>query len=218
MAWSATLSSVADIHVPKLEGHGGGKSIFVLGLEVALISVGVFLGLMGEQWREGRHHRELAEQALRRFRTEILENRKSVADVKDYHAQLFAALKKQFDLPTDKRSMAGIRFEGFRPASFDHAAWDLAIATQSLAYLDSDLALALSNVYNLQTTVTGQTQGLLQAMYITPPVEDRNTVTFMGAVLVYYGDMNIYEPRLLQLYDAVLSRIDTALGEKSKIR
>jgi len=59
---------VPDIHVPKLDAHGGGKSIFKLVLEVALISVGVFLGLAGEQWRDRAHQRELAEQALGRFR------------------------------------------------------------------------------------------------------------------------------------------------------
>ena len=50
-----------DIHVPKLDGHGGKHSIPKTLLEVALISVGVFLGLAGEQWRERAHQRELAE-------------------------------------------------------------------------------------------------------------------------------------------------------------
>ena len=36
-----------DVHVPKLEGHGRGKAALKLLLEVALISVGVFLGLLG---------------------------------------------------------------------------------------------------------------------------------------------------------------------------
>ena len=51
-----------------------------------LISTGVFLGLMGEQWRERSRHHEVAEASLRRFRDEILANRKAVAAVKDYHA------------------------------------------------------------------------------------------------------------------------------------
>ena len=82
-----------DVHVPKLEGHDEepagpvsapvsrshhrGKSLVTIGLEVVLISAGVFLGLMGEQWRERSEHRELAEKALRRFRTEIVANRKA---------------------------------------------------------------------------------------------------------------------------------------------
>ena len=53
-----------DIHVPKLEAHGSGHSIFKILLEVVLISAGVFLGLAGEQWRENARHRELAERTL----------------------------------------------------------------------------------------------------------------------------------------------------------
>jgi hypothetical protein len=36
----------------------------------------------------------------------------------------------------------------------------------------------------------------------------------MGAVFVYYNDLKIYEPRLMQLYDELLPKIDKALGEK----
>jgi hypothetical protein len=200
---------VPDIHVPKLDGHGGGKSILKILLEVVLISAGVFLGLAGEQWRENARHRELAEQSLRRFRTEILENRKAVANVKDYHVTMMKQLEAA-------KVAADIHFNGIRPSNFDRSAWDLAIATQSLAYIDSDLALSLSSVYNVQTTVNEMTRGVLQAMYIAPPTNVNNSKVFFGAVLVYYGDMVIYEPRLLQLYDEILPRIDKSLGETPK--
>jgi hypothetical protein len=207
---------VPDIHVPQLDEHAGGaKSIFKLVLEVCLISIGVFLGLAGEQWREHAHQRELAEQALRRFRTELTENRKAVADVKDYHVTLQKELQTEFDKPSAKRDGKNIHFHGIRSPYFDHAAWNLALGTQSLAYVDADLALALSNIYNLQSRIAEQTQGVIQSMYITPPIEDKNTTTFMGAVLVYLGDMTLYEPRLLQQYDEMLPRLDKALGEKS---
>jgi hypothetical protein len=64
---------MADVHIPKLEDHTDepvaavvapqrhrGKSIATIALEVVLISGRVFLGLMGEQWRERAHERELA--------------------------------------------------------------------------------------------------------------------------------------------------------------
>jgi hypothetical protein len=66
-------------------------------LEVALISVGVFLGLLGEQWRENAHQHDLAKDSLRRFHAEIVENRDAVAKVVDYHAivqEIQAALQK----------------------------------------------------------------------------------------------------------------------------
>lgn len=73
------------IPVPSASHHRGiGKLL----LEVLLISTGVFLGLAGEQWRETARHHELARDTLRRFRTEIVTNRKAVAAVKDYHVDM----------------------------------------------------------------------------------------------------------------------------------
>jgi hypothetical protein len=205
---------VPDIHVPKLGEHTSGKSVVHIALEVILISAGVFLGLMGEQWRENARHRELADEAMRRFRTEIVENRKAVAAVKDYHVTLQKQLAAELAKPAAKRSGERIEFHGIRPATFDHAAWDLALGTQSLSYIDSDLALPLSSVYNLQDRIAEMTRGVMQAMYMAPPTDDRNTMSFLSSVLVYYGDMTIFEPRLLAMYDDILPRIDKALSRK----
>ena len=201
-----------DIHVPKLEAHGsGGHSIFKIVLEVVLIGTGVFLGLAGEQWREGVRERSMAHEALRRFRAEIVENRASIAAVKDYHATLQKELDTEFSKPAQQRDGKNIHLGGIRPPRFDHSAWDLALGTQALSHIDVDLALALSTIYNTQGNVDGLTQGVTQSMYISPPTDDKNASTFMGALMIYLGDMIIYEPRLLQLYDEVLLKIDNAL-------
>jgi hypothetical protein len=204
---------VPDIHVPKLDEHGGGKSIFKLVLEVALISVGVFLGLAGEQWRERAHQRELAEQALRRFKTEITTNRTAVTAVKDYHADLFKQLTAAIKMSPAERDKLHIRFNGVRPAMFTHAAWDLALATQSLSYITPDLAFSISELYSVQDQMAGLTSGITQAMYAAPPSLNKNEEAFFGAIVLYYGDMTIFEPRLIELYDAVLPKIDNALEE-----
>ena len=199
-----------DVHVPKLDEHGS-KSALKITLEVIMISVGVFLGLAGEQYREARHQRELAEQALRRFRTEIQENRTAVAAVKDYHVELRKRLHAEFDKPANKRNPGNVEMHGIKPAALNHAAWDLAIATQSLAYIDPALSLSLSQLYNTQATVKALEAGLLQSMYVQPPVDDARATTFFGAVMLYYDDMDAYEPALITLYDDLLSNIDNAL-------
>jgi hypothetical protein len=58
------MCAMPEVHVPKT---ASGKSLFKIVLEVSLISLGVFLGLMGEQWRERSEHHELAMESLRRF-------------------------------------------------------------------------------------------------------------------------------------------------------
>jgi hypothetical protein len=205
-----------DIHVPKLDEHGSGKSIFKLVLEVALIGVGVFLGLLGEQWRESSRHRELAEQALRRFRTEVAANRQSVAGVKDYHADRLKDINLFFRTPPAKRRVEELHLtRSAAPAFLDHTAWDLALATQSLTYLDNDLAYAISSAYSAQAVLQGLEVAFLQAIYNRAPLQD--PVNYLSGLAAFFGDATAIEPRLMSLYDDALQRIDKALGEKTPV-
>jgi hypothetical protein len=223
---------VPDVHLPRLEDEGEtappdvraahtrelpsramqrSKSLLKIGLEVLLIGTGVFLGLMGEQWRERAHHRELAEASLRRFRAEILTNRKAVAGVKDYHASTKKSLDAYLAAETKTRPKVDVQVQGLQPAFFEHTAWDLALVTQSLAYIDPQLAFALSRIYTAQQTYADLSRDITQAMYLLNPAE--NLAAFFGAVATYYGDVVLIEPKLLEMYDEVLPQIDRALGE-----
>ena len=138
----------------------------------------------------------------------------AVAKVADYHANVQKELAEVIGKGPGKVSGDAVHLQGIQPASFDRAAWDLAIATQSLAYIDSDLALSLSSVYNAQATVTDLTHGVLESMYGVPPIDDIGSLHMFGALLIYYNDMIRMEPKLLQMYDEILPRIDKAIGEK----
>ena len=220
---------MTDVHVPRLDDHEDetapaptttpsprGKSVFKVVLEVVLISTGVFLGLAGEQWRENARHRELAEASLRRFRSEILTNRKAVAAVIDYHVATKKSVETYLAADPKRRQTVEVHLSGLQPVFFDHTAWDLALATQSLGYIDAQLAFALARIYVVQQEYAGLTSGIMQAMYLRPPTE--NLEAFFRAVEVYYGDVVLLEPKLLSMYDDLLPQIDRALGESSAKR
>jgi len=213
-----------EIHIPQLEDEEKkpepagtpmpstwGKPLAKIALEVALISVGVFLGLAGEQWLEDRRHHELAESSLRRFRSEIVENRKAVNDVRDYHARLLDQLQNYLSKDRKSRNTADVRIQGLRFVTFDQTAWDLAVTTQALTYVNRDLAFALSHVYNVQKVFNEFTRGMTQAMYLLPMQE--NFDAFAQAARVYYGDAVFMEPKLLAEYDDLIRQIDRALGD-----
>jgi hypothetical protein len=193
---------------PQKSGHGRQQSKWLLkvGLEVLLISVGVFLALMGEQWRENAHTRELAEDSLRRFRTEIVSNRKAVAAVKDYHVTLLKGLRGYLAADPKARQTNSVQIRGLQPVFFDQTAWDLALATQSLAHIDPQIAFGLSRIYGLQRTYGDLTGRIMQAIYLRPVTENFEGLTN------YYGDLVLWEPQLLQMYDEILPEIDRALG------
>lgn len=221
-----------DVHVPKLEDHDEeptrpvsapvsqshhrSKSFVKIGLEVVLISAGVFLGLMGEQWRERSEHRELAEEALRRFRTEIVTNRKAVAERTDYHSTLKKELTAYFgsDVPRtgERREQTVHMTMGVGPVFFEQAAWDLAMTTQALVYVDADLAFRLSRAYTLQREYAQLQRTIVQStIYGQSWTQDIDSV--FRSILNYLGDVSYFDPMLLKAYDEVLVQIDRALGE-----
>ena len=174
-----------DVHLPNLhddddheatpptaanpQRHRGIGRILI---EVVLISTGVFLGLAGEQWRESAHHHELARESLRRFRSEVATNRTAVASVKDYHVEMRKRIETYLEADTTARQSLTVKMRGVRPVTFEHTAWDLAIATQSLTYIDRGLAFDLSRIYSAQEDQSVLSRAVLQAMYLRPPSEN----------------------------------------------
>ena len=181
----------------------------MIGLEVLLISGGVFLGLMGEQWRERTEQRELANDALRRFRTEIRTNRSAVAANADYHATLEKQVRAYFDT---NGSASVSMSRGLGPVFFEQAAWDLAIATQALAYMDADLSFAISRVYTLQQGYASH-QATVAPTIIFGRSPTQDPAAFWRPVLWYLGDIRFFDPTIMKAYDEILPRIDRALGE-----
>jgi hypothetical protein len=180
-------------------------------LEITLIAAGVFLGLAGDAWREREQHRDAARASLRRFRAEITANREAVAGVRDYHVVTLASVRAYLAKEDHKtRNVADVKIQGLRWVTFEHTAWDLALATQSLAYIDGDLAYGLSRAYNVQQAYAELTRGMTQAMYLLPM--DENFDAFAEATNAFLGDLTYMEPRLLAMYDELLPRLDRALG------
>jgi hypothetical protein len=213
---------VPEVHLPNLDEEENSQASAVpvppkrrfkgakLLLEVLLISTGVFLGLMGEQWREYSQHKELAELSLSRLRAEIAVNREAVAKVQDYHKSKLMELKRYLATDSQERGKGAVVLQGIKVAFFEKTAWDMALATGALNYFKPDLSYELSRIYTLQQNVSDLTRGLTQAMYVRSPYE--NLDGFLSSVAVYYDDAIYMEPRLMEAYDRILPQLDRALG------
>ncbi len=223
-----------EVHVPRLEDRedeapqaavaparsrrGRGRSVGRFLLEVVLIGTGVFLGLMGEQWREHARHRKLAEASLERFRAEILGNREALAAVTGYHATVKSELAAYF---ASERSKTAKPFDvhlskGLGPVFFERTAWDLALATQSLAYVEPAVAFAVSHAYTVQQDYGRLQLAILQStVYGRSPSQDFDG--YWRSILAYYGDISIFDPTLMRAYDEALTQIDRTLrGSRAK--
>ena len=202
------------VHSPQVTSPRRTTSFFKIGLEVALISAGVFLGLLGEEWRENAEHRALANASLVRFGAEFRANKAEVDRVHGRHVQQLQALEKYF--AEHQAALLDVRQPLPQPvpdittdsAGVAYAAWDVALATQSLAYIDPDLVAAMSSAYRLQQMYEDAHRHIQQAQY------SANTpIHVMRGHTTYFGDASLYEELLLKQYDAILSRLNKVVGE-----
>lgn len=56
----------------------------------------------------------------------------------------------------------------------------------------------------------------MQPAYATPPLDESRSTTFFGSVLLYVGDMVVQEPSLIEMYGAILPKLDAILGGEKK--
>ena len=200
------MEATSDLSLPRRARWNVGRPI----LEIALIALGVFLGLAGEQWRDRSERNERARETLRRIRAEMATNRDEINRVVDYHAKAHQQLQEFLAVPAAKRGASGFRLsDGIQPAQFEQTAWHLAQATQALVDIDSALSYALARAYGVQARYQGLTEGITNAMYLRPPGE--NSIAFLHSLSLYYSDIVMLEPALAKLYDETLPQIDRAL-------
>jgi hypothetical protein len=195
--------------------RGGHRSFFNLLFEVALIAVGVFLALWANNWHEDREHRAQARAALRNFVAEMETNREAMQRNRAYHEALVRELREfraSKEPASEDRLYKSVHFEGMRPVIFEHTAWDLALATQALSYLDPDLAFDISKVYTKQNAFEKLEDSFLAAAFTPSSLSSDNVKGMAAAMELYLIDVNQQEPAILQLYDKVIPEVKGALS------
>ncbi len=195
--------------------RSGQRSFLNLLFEVALIAVGVFLALWANNWHEDREHRAQARAALRNFASEMEANRQAMQRNRAYH-EVFARELREFlaskEPASEDRLNKSVHFEGMRPVIFEHTAWDLALATQALSYLDPDLAFDISKVYTGQNAFQKLEDSFLAAAFTPASLSSDNVKGMATAMELYLIDVNQHEPAILQLYDKVIPEVKRALS------
>ena len=195
--------------------RGVQRSFFNLLFEVVLIAVGVFLALWANNWHEDREHGAQAKAALRNFVGEMEANRQATQRNRTYH-ETFARELREFlaskEPANEDRLNKSVHFEGMRPVIFEHTAWDLALATQALSYLDPDLAFDISKVYTQQNAFQKLEDSFLAAAFTPASLSSDNVKGMATAMELYLIDVNQQEPAILQLYDKVIPEINSALS------
>lgn len=198
-------------------GEDGGRRVVDLICEVLVISLGVFLGLWATNWHEAREHRADARAALHNFAEEMELNLQSIDQKHPYHETVLEQINRFLasEQPaTAARFRAEVPFRGVKPVIFEHTAWDLALATQSLSYLEPKLAFDISKVYTKQNAFQNLENSFLAAAYTPASFASDNMKGMAVAMQTYFNDINLLEPAMITLYQKTIPEIKSALRNK----
>jgi hypothetical protein len=198
-----------------LRGGGHSRSFLNLLFEVALIAIGVFIALWANNWHENREHRAQAQAALRNFAGEMEANREATQKDRQYHQTLARELREFLtsdEAPTGDRFEKSVHFRGIRPVIFEHTAWDLALATQALSYLEPELAFDISKVYTQQSAFQKLEDSFLAAAFAPASLSSDNYKGRATTMEVYLNDVNILEPAMVTRYEKIIPEVKRVLS------
>jgi type II secretory pathway pseudopilin PulG len=178
-------------------------------VESGLIVFSILLAFALNGWWQSRQRTRLAEQALANFRREIQLNRSRLQEVMPYHA----SLRDQFQVMLaggNVRTFANLSevegFQGFRPAFLTNTAWQAALVTGALTYLDYDTVGRLSELYTLQDRFVTRSEPDFARQ--SGSFSEDNIGSTLVAVVMYLGDVTIGERELLEAFDVVLQFLE----------
>lgn len=180
-----------------------------LPLQLMLVVLGALLALGFDQWRDARKDRIRAQMALESIRSELRANRDEVARAFDYHQSLanrFDRLKaRQASSPAWEDIPRGL----LAPAPVVATAWQSALATGAAGHIRYNHVLALSRVYERQTSYVKLSDAMLASAYqdIARSGSERLLARYANFAPLQ-RDFSGKESELLGLYDAALKTLD----------
>ena len=183
----------------------------VILVEIALIMIGIFLGLAGNEWRLHRADQVRIDRALTHIQQELKANQKMVERISPYHSTMSDSLQilirhideSQNSIPFMALMSAMPR--GFGVPSLQNNAWTLANRLGIINHLDYDLATELSRIYSLQNFYLEKYDRVADNLYVASNIrpESRNGLAIGLAMLA--SDIVIHEKDLAEEYNIVLA-------------
>jgi hypothetical protein len=182
-------------------------------VESALVVGSILLALALDEWNEGQDYQDLATLSLVNFEREIQQNRLRLRDDIPFHVGLRDVLAN-LDAGGTAVSTATIRniLEGFQPAPLVSTAWETAVATGALGYMEYDVVAGLSRTYNLQERLAALSRSGMNDL-LMGGFRSGEADLLVYTANRYVRELIEAEQELQVFYDLVLSLISETIGE-----
>lgn len=192
-----------------------GKAEWMLraGFESALIIVSIVLALAVDEWRQNRQDEELATQSLVVFEREIRQNMARVDAAVPYHAGLRDVVVRMSAEGATEEDLRSI-MEGLEPAVLLSTAWETALATGALTYMDFEVVQALSLTYSLQERFREESRADLPELSSSGSATTGPAEVRIQSVRNYLEELVQDEQQLRGVYAEALAVIRDRLTEE----
>lgn len=182
-------------------------------VESVLVVGSILLALALDEWNEDLEFQDLADRSLVNFEREIRQNRLRLEDVTLFHIGLRDVLANM-DASGEAVPATTIRniMEGFQPAILVSTAWETAVATGALGYMDYDVVAGLSLTYNLQDRLVTLNRSGLNDLLVGG-LRSGETELLVYTANRYMRELTAAEQGLDGVYDLVLGLIGETIGE-----
>ncbi len=118
-------------------------------IEFLSVAFAVLFALLVNQWKENRHNNKLARASLENIHIEISNNKSTIEEMMQEHEKVIKILDSlvilsEKDIERNNIDL-NISFE-----LLSNTAWDAALLTQSISYMDMETVMEISMIYKLQ--------------------------------------------------------------------
>ena len=188
------------------------QSIKSILFQILPVMLGVYLGLLANNWNEEKKSRRLEQQILIKIKAEIEGNKKQIEANFDYHKMLLDTATafyqtgdiETFLAPAYKSGQSNF-WRGTRTSRLKSSAYQASISSGVFANLDIDLITLLSELYAVQEDYAKMSNLYLQKVIDLTP--ESSVFTYLSFVRSFSQDIYYQEKSLLKLDKTVLEKL-----------
>ncbi|WP_435413439.1 hypothetical protein [Psychroserpens mesophilus] len=183
--------------------------LYALG-EIILVFIGIFMALQFNNWNERKKIEKNITTTLTILKDEIISNKNSIANVKDYHIMVRDTLRKM-DLPkTEEGINEALGFwRGMNTPRLRNAAFQTSIQSGMNREFNPVMLNTLNNLYTYQDSYNEFNTQSSQIFFNADFTDANNFAKTMAKVQMTMTDLFYYERELSDIYNHCITQIDS---------
>lgn len=184
------------------------SSSVMLTIQILSIIFSILLALGLNDWKESRNNKQLALTTLRNLKDELGNNRKAIeAALRDQRIFMRSLENGVSQLNSGKEK--ALALPEINLPDVLTTAWETALVTKAMVYIDYDVILKLSEIYLQQKWLASLEDKVFQTILSPYSYEKKNSGNLAKSLYASLKNIMEVEGKLLAMYDITLKKIET---------